>query len=125
KFDVRKVNTTNENGGGITARIFREGNPVLTQFIANPDGIGVQGTLIVPVEIGSRIDFAIDPLGVVSPRDGVYSPRADGSHFSAIISEVPEPSSACLLGFGGVCYCDGLGPHAGRAACPVPDQRSL
>ena len=98
RFDAHKLNTVNPNGGGITARIFLEGQEILTQFIANDDGLGVQGTLTIPVVVGSRIDFAIDPLGVVSPRDGVYSPRADGSHFSAILEIVPEPTSATLAG---------------------------
>jgi len=102
RFDARKINIANPNGGGITARIFVDGTPLLSQYIANMDGLGVQGTLNVPVSVGSRIDFAIDPLGVVSPRDGVYSPRADGSHFSAVITEVPESTGMTLSGLGWV-----------------------
>lgn len=100
-FDLRKLNFTNSDAGGITGRIFVDGQSILDQFIANADGIGIQSSILVSVGVGSNIDFAIDSLGVRSTRDSdPRSPRADGSHFSAVISQVttvPEPSSACVV----------------------------
>ena len=44
-FDLRKANIVNPLGGGITGRIFVDGTEVLTQFVANIDGAGVQQTI--------------------------------------------------------------------------------
>lgn len=101
-FDLRKINVVNPGGGGITGRIFVDGAEVFTKLIANADGVGVQSALVQTVGIGSFIDFAIDPLGTtpISGSDGIYSARADGSHFSAQISAVPEPGSLLLLASG-------------------------
>ena len=45
------------------------------------------------------IDFVIDPLGVAINLDGPYSPRADGTRFSAVISAhtVPVAPTAWLV----------------------------
>ena len=102
-FDLRKLNIVNSGGGGITGRIFIDGVEVFTQFIENDDGGGVQNVLTRAVSVGSFIDFAIDPSGVLPKTggDGPLSARADGSHFSAVIlTHVPEPSGILLLGIG-------------------------
>ena len=100
-FDLRKTNVVNNNGGGITGRIFVDGVEVFTQFIDNFDGIGVQSALARQVTVGTLIDFVIDPTGIAPPNsgDGDFSARADGSHFSAVISQntgIPEPVTATL-----------------------------
>ncbi len=107
-YDLGKLNVSEPNGGGITGRIFLDGVPVFAQFIANLDGAGVQGVLNLSVDVGSKIHFAIDPLGVAGGSgDNPLSARADGSRFTAVIStaEVPEPTTgllacAALAGFG-------------------------
>jgi len=99
-FDLRKVNTVNPNGGGITGRIFVDGVEVFTRFIANADGVGVQDSIVRQVAVGSLIDFVIDPLGIApGTGDGAESARADGSHFSAVIGLAPiaEPGSLALV----------------------------
>lgn len=110
-YDLRKRNIINPDGGGITGRIFVDGVEVFSQFIANADGIGVQGSIIKNVNVGSKIDFVIDPLGMTPPNSGDdnYSARADGSIFSAVISDsaVPEPSTFAIGGGLFVC-CLGL-----------------
>ena len=116
-FDLRKNNTSEPRGGGITGRIFVDGVEVFTQFIQNNDGSGVQDVFTRNVDVGTVIDFVIDPTGV-SPgppitNDSDFSARADGSIFSSIIetaspnpSPVPEPSTVllCGLGFVGVIH---------------------
>ncbi len=103
-FDLRKENTVEPRGGGITGRIFVDGIEVVTQFIANDDGAGLQAIITQNVSIGSTIDFAIDPTGVqpTTGSDGPFSARADGSIFSAEISTsaVPEPSTMLLFSTG-------------------------
>jgi hypothetical protein len=108
-IDLRKENL-NANGGGVTGRVFVDGVEIFNRLIMATDGVGVQRTLVVPdVDVGSLIEFAIDPLGVI-PRDsngnpiggdGIYSPRADGTVFSAVISPhaVPvAPTLALMVG---------------------------
>ena len=107
-FDLRKENFANANGGGITGRIFVDGIEQYRQFIGTTDGVGVQSSLLTNVQVGSFVDFVIDPLGVPSVRDSdPYSPRADGTHFSAVISTatVPEPGSLCILGLCALSLC--------------------
>ncbi len=104
-IDLRKENL-NANGGGVTGRVFVDGVEIFNRLIMATDGIGVQRTLVVPhVGVGSLIDFAIDPLGVL-PRDsngdligndGIYSPRADGTFFSAVISPHAVPVAPTFL----------------------------
>ncbi len=105
-FDLRKINVFNNRGGGITGRIFVDGVEVYSQFIDNFDGVGEQSTIIVNASVGTIIDFAIDPTGTTpqAGTDGIFSARADGSHFSAVISTavIPEPSSFALLAIGGL-----------------------
>lgn len=98
-FDLHKVNTQNLNAGGITGHVFVDGVERFTQFIANDDGLGVQGSLFLDVVVGTRIDFAIDPTGLPTNRDGPQSARADGSQFSALIVTrgVAEPGGAALV----------------------------
>ena len=104
-FDLRKLNVDNTLGRGSTGRIFVDGVEVFTQFIGNADGIGVQATITRNVAVGSLIDFAIDPTSSNPPgTQSPFSARADGSHFSAVISSpaaVPEPTSYML-------FCAGL-----------------
>lgn len=100
-FDLRKINVSNTNAGGITGHIFVDGLEVLSQFIGNADGVGVQDSLYLDVGVGTLIDFAIDPLGLATSSDGRESARADGSHFSAVIEPdtrpLPLPGTALLL----------------------------
>lgn len=104
-FDLRKENVLEPRGGGITGRIFIDGTPIYEKLIANLDNVGVQSSLFASVNIGSKIDFAIDSLGVLGgSTDDPYSARADGSRFSATISQnltVPEPSSLLVFGLSG------------------------
>ena len=106
-IDLRKENV-NPNGGGVTGRVFVDGVEIFSRLIMATDGIGVQRTLVVPdVDVGSLIELAIDPLGVIpvdgngNPigNDGIYSPRADGTFFSAVISPhaVPVAPTALLM----------------------------
>ncbi len=99
-FDLRKENISEPRGGGIIGRIFVDGVEVFTQPIANDDATGVQGVLWHPVTIGTRIDFAIDPTGTSPGSDSDFSARADGSIFSAQISQsvamIPEPLTTTL-----------------------------
>ena len=102
-YDLRKENFMNPEGGGITGRIFVDGVELFTQLIGNLDSIGVQGVLTRSVSVGSVIDFAIDPKGTppLAGVDGIYSARADGTHFSATIQmSVPEPATFALMGLG-------------------------
>lgn len=101
-FDLRKLNVINSDGGGITGRIFLDGNEILSQLIENTDALGVQDVVLLDVLPGSLIDFAIDPTGVIplTGSDDVFSARADGSHFSALLRDpvpVPEPAAWPLL----------------------------
>ena len=101
---LRKNNTANVNGRGITGHLFVDGNELLDQFIANADGVGVQGVLTIAVTVGSPIDLAIDPTGLeTSPRDfSIHSARADGTDFSIVLNPhaVPVPPGSWLI-FGG------------------------
>ena len=100
-FDVRKLNVSNARGGGITARIFIDGTEVFTQLIDNLDDVGVQQVMPVTLALGTIIDLVIDPTGVIpgAGSDGVFSARADGSHFSAVIraASAAEPTVLPLL----------------------------
>lgn len=105
-FDLHKANIVEPRGGGITGRIFVDGVEVLTQFIANDDGVGLQGILTRAVSVGSVLDFAIDPTGILPAvgTDSIFSARADGTVFSARLStqDVPEPAAWLLVGTGGL-----------------------
>lgn len=104
-FDVHKLNVTEINGGGITARIFVDGVEIWSSFIENLDSVGIQATVTTSLSVGSLVDFAIDPTSA-NPPDGQspFSARADGSYFSATIgnhvASVPEPSTTLMLGLG-------------------------
>lgn len=97
-LDLGKANT-NSHGGGITGRVFLDGVEIYTQSVAAINGAGFQPTLVRNVAINSTIDFVIDPLGVAIDLDGPYSPRADGTRFSAVISAhtVPVAPTAWLV----------------------------
>ena len=97
-LDLGKDNT-NPNGGGITGRVFLDGVEIYTQFAAATNGAGFQPTLVRNVALDSIIDFLIDPLGVAINQDGPFSPRADGTRFSAVISAhtVPVAPTAWLV----------------------------
>ncbi len=100
QLDLRKENP-NPNGGGITGRVFIDGAEVYTRYVAATDITGFQTILVHNVAVDSLIDFAIDPLGVAINNDGIYSARADGTIFSAVISPyvVPvAPSFVLMLG---------------------------
>ena len=78
------LNVGAPNGGGITGRIFLDGVPVFAQFIDNLGVTGVHGVLNLSVNVGSKIDFAIDPLGIAGlSGDHSLSARGDGSRFTA------------------------------------------
>ncbi|MDA0821686.1 MAG: VPLPA-CTERM sorting domain-containing protein [Proteobacteria bacterium] len=101
-IDLKKANVVNPAGGGITGRVFVNGTEVFTQFIANDDNVGVQLKLLIDLEVGSLIDFAIDPTGITPTPggDNIYSARADGTHFAAIIetpTAVPLPGALFFL----------------------------
>ena len=101
-FDLHKLNTINPQGGGITGHIFVDGVEVFNGIIANADGVGVQATVLRSVHIGSLIDFAIDPRGLVplQGNDGLDSARADGTIFTAVLRDgivLPEPPTALLV----------------------------
>ena len=52
------------------------------------------------VNVGSLLDFAIDPTGTTSPRDpSIYNARADGTDFTASLAthQIPEPASLWLM----------------------------
>ena len=95
-IDLRKENV-NPNGGGITGRVFVDGVEVYSQFVAATDGAGFQTTLVQNVALNSLIELAIDPLGVAINLDGIYSPRADGTFFSAVISPHAVPVAPTFL----------------------------
>lgn len=102
-IDLHKINT-NPNAGGITGRVFVDGVEVFSRYIETTDDVGVLRSLFFNVAVGTPIDFAIDPTGVATGRDGIESARADGTHFSARINinDVPLPATAslALLGLG-------------------------
>ena len=107
-YHLRKRNISNPNGGGITGHIFVDGVELLDQFIANLDGIGTQGVLSVAVNVGTLIDFAIDPTGTTSARDpSIHNARADGTDFTARIltHEISEPDTGWLV----LASCLGIG----------------
>lgn len=107
-FDLRKLNT-NPAAGGITGHIFIDGVEIFSRFIATDDGVGFQSYFMLDLDVGTVIDFVIDPTGILVPGrgDGIESARADGTHFSASIAtaEVPEPAALALVlvGLCGVC----------------------
>ncbi len=104
-YDLGKINTSVPRGGGVTGRIFVDGRQTFTRFIANLDSIGVRGSITANVNVGSFIDFAVDPLGIepLVGADSIYSARADGTRFTARISadtnlratamSAPEPNA--------------------------------
>lgn len=104
-FDLRKLNT-NPSAGGITGHIFVDGIEIFSRFIASDDGVGFQSYFMLDLDVGTVIDFAIDPTGILVPGrgDSVESARADGTHFSARITtaEVPEPATIGLV-LAGLC----------------------
>ena len=79
---MRKENVFNNAGGGITGRIFVDGMQVFSELVDNFDDDPTVSIVNVDVMVGSFIDFAIDPTGVLpldtSRGDGIFSPRADG-----------------------------------------------
>ena len=103
-FDLHKANVGNSRGGGITGHLFVDGMEVFSSLIDNLDAIGIQDTILANVNVGSVIDFAIDPIGpgAASGSDGIASARADGAVFSAVVrfGDIPEPGSALLAGLG-------------------------
>lgn len=121
-IDLGKDNT-NPDSGGITGRLFVNGNEIFTQFIGATDAAGVQRSFVIPVSIGDLIDFAIDPLGLATQRDGVYAPRADGTHYSARIAShvnsVPIAPTGALVAIALV----GL-VASRRLQKPVPEPKS-
>ena len=102
-FDLRKFNTGNPRGNGITGRIFVDGVEVYTEVVGNADGVANVQLLNAIVAVGSVIDFAIDPTGTGdADGSGIASARADGTHFSAVIREhaIPVPGTLVLLTLG-------------------------
>ncbi|MFT4583571.1 MAG: hypothetical protein ACI8XZ_003333 [Gammaproteobacteria bacterium] len=69
-IDLKKINLDNPVGGGITGRIFLDPTEIFMQFIPNDDNIRVQLKLLVDLEVGSFIDFTIDPTGVTPSLGG-------------------------------------------------------
>lgn len=102
-IDLRKLNIGNNGGGGITGRVFVDGLEIFSQFVANADGSGFQLSLSQTLAVGTLVDFAIDPTGIapIAGTDDPQSARADGSHFSAVISTTSEPAALglALIGF--------------------------
>lgn len=79
-------------GNGIIGRIFVDGTEVFTQTIAATDGVGVNYNFSQNVNLGSRVDFVIDP--------NASNDISDGTVFTAQVSSVvvaaPEASTLAL-----------------------------
>jgi len=95
-------------GDGVEGFVMVDGSAVWQQEVAFNDMTGLGFSLTIPVEIGSTIDFALDPR-----RNSLY----DTSRFSSRISligfdepgtpdgpggVIPEPATLSLLGIGGL-----------------------
>lgn len=61
---------TDPNGNGIVARIFVAGTEIFNQYISSSDGIGVNYSINVNVNLGTYIDFVIDPAESSDFSDG-------------------------------------------------------
>ena len=78
---------SNPAGGGVTGRIFHNGNQIDTATIAGTDSVGVNRSITVTgVAVGDFIDIALDPTGV----GGDTSDGSDGSVMSATVRGAPS-----------------------------------
>ncbi len=83
---------SNSLGDGVRLHVFVDGVKQAIVGLDPTNAAGISLTLFQNIEVGSVIDFAIDPVG---------NPFFDGTRFSAIISSnVPSPASLALFGMG-------------------------
>ncbi|MCA9249020.1 MAG: lamin tail domain-containing protein, partial [Planctomycetales bacterium] len=60
----------NASGGGVTLRVFRNGEEVFARAIAGNDATGFTQTITLPaVNLGDAIDFAVTPVGLAGGDD--------------------------------------------------------
>ncbi len=76
-------------GNGVTADVWVDDVEDYSQFIAGTDTAGVNFSLTLPVQVGSTIDFGLDPTA--------SNDIDDTTDFTATIASVPEPASVALL----------------------------
>ena len=60
---------------GVTGRIRVNGTEIWTQFIAQTDAVGVSYNLTVNVNVGSTVDFILDPNGYDGKDASVFSAK--------------------------------------------------
>lgn len=85
---IAKFNISQPTTLGVRNHFFLDGSLFYTQQIAGGDGVGYDFDITLSVQVGSVIDFALDPWG---------SSRSDGSYFRAQISTVPAPGALALV----------------------------
>lgn len=86
-----------KGGNGTTLRVFQNGVPCFTATIAFNDDMGIHTNLVLTgLNVGDRIDFALDPTGT----DGGSDDTDDDSYFHVWIDQSPaagpEWNSAAL-----------------------------
>ncbi|MEI7732437.1 MAG: immunoglobulin domain-containing protein, partial [Verrucomicrobiota bacterium] len=74
----------NSGGSGVTFRFFHNGIQLCNQSLAGTDLTGFTTNILVPgVEIGDKLDFALDPTGT----DGTTAGTSDRTYFGVSITQ--------------------------------------
>jgi hypothetical protein len=87
RYFVRKTNTGNGGGNGVTAGVFLNGKRLDSVTIAGNNGTGVTRTVYANVAPGDVIDVILSPRGL----DNSNSDGQDGSEFRVVVDPtLPE-----------------------------------
>ncbi|MHC4499048.1 MAG: LamG domain-containing protein, partial [Planctomycetota bacterium] len=81
-------------GDGITGRIIVDGNEIWSQHIEPGDFLGVEFLINVSLNIGSTVDFAVDPCSVTGHCTETGSGGCDETRFTAVIGTDPAAPGA-------------------------------
>lgn len=81
-----------QTGDGIQARIVIDGTEIYSYDLAASDTVGTSYSVTTVVNLGSTVDFVIDPR---------LTGHSDAATFTATINVVPEPVSSILFLTGG------------------------
>jgi hypothetical protein len=81
-----------QTGDGILARILVDGTEIYSYDLAASDTVGTNYSVTAMVNLGSTVDFVIDPK---------VTGHSDAAAFTSTISVVPEPMSSLLFIAGG------------------------
>jgi MYXO-CTERM domain-containing protein len=84
----------NPASNGVTGRIYVDGTEIWNQTIGATDSTGASPSFQLSVVPGTTIDFILDP------HDS--NDWSDNTQFSAVVTSVPAPAAAALLGLAGI-----------------------